>query len=100
MLQCVALNVKVGTDRIQGVYIDGHRAGFTLNRLYRKGRDRLVHQMLTVPVTINPEKSLLWDPDPGPSSPSRTWLAAQKARTSSQESSQRLMRYTVWKNRL
>ena len=30
---------------------------------YRKGPDRLVHQMLTVPATINPEKSLLWDPD-------------------------------------
>ena len=25
--------------------------------------------MLTVPITTNPDKSLLWDPDPGPSSP-------------------------------
>ena len=32
---------------------------------YRKRMDRLVRQMLTVPI-----KSLLWDPDPGPSSPS------------------------------
>ena len=31
------------------------------------GPDRLVHQILTVSATINPEKSLLWDPDPGPS---------------------------------
>ena len=29
--------------------------------------------MLTVLATINPEKSLLWDPDLGPSSPSRTY---------------------------
>ena len=40
---------------------------------YRKGPDRLVEQMLTVLATINPEKSLLWDPDLGPSSPSRTY---------------------------
>ena len=40
---------------------------------YRKGPDSLVYQMLTVPITINPEKSLLWDPDPGPSTPSRIY---------------------------
>ena len=45
--------------------------------------------MLPVPATINLEKNLLWDLDPGQSSLSRTytlnqyttWLAAQKART-------------------
>ena len=42
------------------------------NILYGQGLDRLVHLMLTVPITIIPEKSLLWDPDPGPSSPSGT----------------------------
>ena len=31
--------------------------------------------MLTAPITINPEKSLLWDLDPGPSSPSKTYAA-------------------------
>ena len=35
--------------------------------------DRLVHQILTVLTTINPEKSLLLDPEPGPSSPSTTY---------------------------
>ena len=40
---------------------------------YQKGPDRLVHHMLTVPAAINPDKSLLWDPNPGPSSPSRTY---------------------------
>ena len=40
---------------------------------YRKGPDCLVHQMLTVLATINPEKSLLWDLDLGPSSSSRTY---------------------------
>ena len=29
--------------------------------------------MLTALITINLEKSLLWDPNPGPSSPSRTY---------------------------
>ena len=29
--------------------------------------------MLTVPIIINPEKSLLWDADQGPSSSSRTY---------------------------
>ena len=38
-----------------------------------KGLVCLVHHMSTVPATINPEKSLLWDPDPGPFSPSRTY---------------------------
>ena len=50
---------------------------------YRKGPDYLVHQMLTVPTTINLERSLLWDPDPGPSSPSRTyayWLSISPER--------------------
>ena len=32
---------------------------------YRKGLDHLEHQMLTVPAITNPQKSLLWDPDPG-----------------------------------
>ena len=40
---------------------------------YQKGPDRSVHQILTVLATINPEKGLLWDPDPRPSSPSRTY---------------------------
>ena len=41
---------------------------------YRKGPDRLVHQMSTVPATINHEKAYCaWDADPGPSSPSRTY---------------------------
>ena len=40
---------------------------------YQKGLDRLVHQILSVPTTINPEKGLLWDPDPGPFSPSGTY---------------------------
>ena len=30
---------------------------------YREGPDHLVHQMLTAPITISPEKSLLWDPN-------------------------------------
>ena len=38
-------------------------------------KDCLVHQMYIVPATINPEKSLLWDSDPGPSSPSRTCVS-------------------------
>ena len=47
------------------------RSNNSVNKdLYRKGPDRLMQQMLTVPAAINPEKSLLWDPDPGPSSPS------------------------------
>ena len=41
--------------------------------------DHLVDQMLTVPITIDLEKSLLWDPDPGPSSPSRV-LVKRKSR--------------------
>ena len=39
----------------------------------RKGPNRLEHQMLTVLATINPKKSVLWDPDPGQLSPSRTY---------------------------
>ena len=35
-----------------------------------KGLDCLVHLMLTVPITINPEQSLQLDPGPGPSSTS------------------------------
>ena len=39
----------------------------------RSGSDRSVHLMLAVLITINPEKGLLWDPDPGPPSPSGTY---------------------------
>ena len=45
----------------------------SVGQQYRKGKDRLVHQMLTVLATVNPEKSLVWDPDPSPSSFSRTY---------------------------
>ena len=34
-------------------------------------KDYSTPMMLTAPITINPEKSLLWDPDQGPSSHSR-----------------------------
>ena len=40
---------------------------------YRQEPDRLDHQLLTAPITINPEKSLLWNPNPDPSSPSETY---------------------------
>ena len=36
-------------------------------------RTGLLSAPLTVRATINPEKSLQWDPDLGPSSPSRTY---------------------------
>ena len=38
-------------------------------------RDRIIwytNMMLGAPIAVNPESSLLWDPDLGPSSPSRT----------------------------
>ena len=57
----------------QQQYNHGLWPGAKVGQQYRKGPDCLVDQMLTVPATINPEKSLLWDPDPGPSSPSRTY---------------------------
>ena len=52
----------------------GRRAEANVGQQYRQGPDCLAHQMLTVPTTINPEKILLWDPKPGPSSPSRTYM--------------------------
>ena len=40
------------------------------------GKDRIAYSstpiILTAPITVDPEKRLLLDPDPGPSSPSRT----------------------------
>ena len=36
-----------------------------IRKPHRQGSDWLVHQVLTVLITINHEKSLLWDPDPG-----------------------------------
>ena len=40
-----------------------------IGQQYQKGPDLLVHQILAVATTINNEQGLLWDPDPGPSSP-------------------------------